>query len=297
MEAAPFPMGGEHFAPPRRPNPSGSRGTNRIIPLTIMEVAAAACLFLLTNCATLKAEQKTLYEQPSPYGLILVTEDKPGFRTLYFERGGALQSVVKLGDPDHLELPYAKAMLSGLALCEAPRRILIVGLGGGTLAKFLHKHYPQAVIDAVDIDPDVIKVARQFFEFREDDNLQAHVSDGRKFIEDRPGVYDLIFLDAFGTDSTPYHLTTREFFLAVKKALTPAGVALGNIWKRSYNTLYDPMIRTYLNVFDELSALGKDDWLATLPSSKLSNFPNTPLICLAVASIIAMAGTSPPLHI
>ena len=78
------------------------------------------------------------------------------------------------------------------------------------------------------------------------------MSDGRKFIEDRPGVYDLIFLDAFGTDSTPYHLTTREFFLAVKKALTPAGVALGNIWKRSHNTLYDPMIRTYLNVFEEV---------------------------------------------
>jgi len=212
-------------------------------------------LVLLTNCSTLHTGQKTLYERPSPYNNILVTEDKAGFFTLYFERGGARQSVVKLGDPDHLELPYTKMMLSGLALCGDPQRILIVGLGGGAIPKFLHKHYPQAVIDVVDIDPDVIKVARQFFEFYDDDNLRAYVSDGRKFIEDRPGLYDMIFLDAFDTDNTPYHLTTREFFLSVKNALTPRGVALGNIWRSIYNPLYDSMVRTYLAVFDEVHLL------------------------------------------
>ena len=231
------------------------RGMTRIIQSKAMPAIMAMCLVLLTNCSSLRAEQKTLYEQPSPYNNILVTEDEPGLRTLYFERGGALQSVVKLGDPDHLELPYTKTMLSGLALCDDPQRILIVGLGGGTIPKFLHKHYPQAVIDAVDIDPDVVKVARLFFEFREDANLRSYVSDGRKFIEDRPGIYDMIFLDAFGADSTPYHLTTREFLLSVKKALKPRGVALGNIWRSVYNPLYDSMVRTYLAVFDEVYLL------------------------------------------
>jgi spermidine synthase len=228
------------------------RDAIRFIRLTAISIVMATCQVLLADCSSLSADQKTLYEQPSPYNNILVIENKPGFRTLYFERGGALQSVVKLGDPDHLELPYARTMLSGLALCDEPRRILIVGLGGGTIPKFLHKHYPQAVIDAVDIDPDVIKVARQFFEFSDDANLRAYVGDGRKFIEDRPGTYDLIFLDAFGADSIPYHLATREFLLSVRKSLTPRGVALGNIWQRSHNPLYDPMIRTYLAVFDEV---------------------------------------------
>jgi spermidine synthase len=218
-------------------------------------VVVAIFLVVLAMRSPLCAEQKILYEQPSPYNNILVTEDEQGLRTLYFERDGALQSVVKPGDPDHLELPYIRTMLVGLALCEDPRRILIVGLGGGTIAKFLHKHYPQAVIDAVDIDPDVIKVARQFFEFRDDANLRAYVSDGRKFIEDRPGLYDLIFLDAFGTDSTPPHLTTREFLLSVRKALTPRGAALGNIWRSIYNPLYSSMVRTYLAVFDEVHLL------------------------------------------
>ncbi len=195
---------------------------------------------------------KTLYEKPSPYNNILVTEDESGLRTLYFERDGARQSVSKPGDPDHLELPYVKTMLAGLALCDDPRRILIVGLGGGTIPKFLQKYYPKTVIDAVDIDPDVVKVARQFFEFHEDANLRAFVEDGRKFIEDRPGLYDMIFLDAFGTDRIPYHLTTREFLLAVKKALTTRGLVLGNIWKRSHNSQYDSMMRTYVDVFEEV---------------------------------------------
>jgi spermidine synthase len=209
--------------------------------------------FLLpTPCLSQGPYPKTLYEQSSPYNNILVTEEENGLRTLYFERGGARQTVSKPGDADHLELPYVKTMLGGLALCDEPRRMLIVGLGGGTIPKFLHKYYPHAVIDVVDIDPDVVKVARQFFDFHEDANLRAFVNDGRKFIEDHPGIYDIIFLDAFGTDRIPYHLATREFLRAVKKALTPRGVVLGNIWKRSHNSLYDSMVRTYQDVFGEV---------------------------------------------
>ncbi len=219
----------------------------------LMILAALSIPFiLLTHCASSRSYPRTLYDRPSTFNNILVLEDESGLRTLYFEPGGARQSVSKPGDPDHLELAYAKTMLGGLALCEEPRRMLIVGLGGGTIPKFLHKYYPQSVIDVVDIDPDVVKVARKFFEFHEDAKLRAFVNDGRKFIEDRPGLYDIIFLDAFGADRIPYHLATREFLQAVKKALTPRGVVLGNIWKRSHNSLYDSMMRTYLDVFDEV---------------------------------------------
>lgn len=234
-------------------------GGIHLLRLLIILAVVSTPLILFTHCVSPRSYPKTLYEQPSPYNNILVMEDENGLRTLYFEHGGARQSVSKPGDPDHLELPYVKTMLAGLAFCDEPRRILIVGLGGGTIPKFLHKYYPQSVIDVVDIDPDVVKVAREFFEFHEDANLRAFVSDGRKFIEDRPGIYDLIFLDAFGTDRIPYHLTTREFLLAVKKALTPRGLVLGNIWKRSYNSLYDSMIRTYLDVFDEVHLMDVRD--------------------------------------
>jgi spermidine synthase len=210
---------------------------------------------LLVGALTARAQTKVLYEKQSPYNSILVTEDEQGLRTLFFEKGGARQSVVKVGDPDHLELSYARTMLAGLAFASKTDRVLIVGLGGGTIPGFLHRHYPDMTIEAVDIDPDVVDVAKKFFGFREDAKMRAHVQDGRRFVEERQGLYDIIFLDAFGSDNIPYHLSTREFLLAVRRALTPPGIAVGNIWSRGSNPLYDSMVRTYQDVFESLYIL------------------------------------------
>jgi spermidine synthase len=59
-------------------------------------------------------------------------------------------------------------------------------------------------------------------------------------------------LDAFGSENIPYHLATREFLQAVRKALAPGGVVLGNVWSRGSNPLYESMVRTYQDVFEEL---------------------------------------------
>lgn len=201
------------------------------------------------------AQSKVVYEKESEYNTIVVTEDQQGLRTLSFERNGARQSVVKVGDPDHIELAYVRAMLASLAIIDPPKRVLVIGLGGGTIPSFLHKHYPSAVIDAVDIDPDVVDVARQFFGFRDGPALRAHVRDGRKFVEECTDPYDLIILDAFSSDSIPYHLATREFLHAARRALTPRGVVAGNVWSRGSNPLYDSMVRTYEDVFPQLHIL------------------------------------------
>jgi spermidine synthase len=237
-------------------------------PCLIAGLATLVALFVLA-CAA----QTVIYEKVSLHGAIIVTEGSGGLRTLYFSPGGARQSVVKPGDPDHLELPYARTALAGLALCEDPRRILVVGLGGGTLPSFLRKHYPNVRIDVVDIDPEVVEVAKKFFGFREDPGMQAHVDDGRRFIENiREPVYDVIFLDAFGTDSVPAHLTTHEFLRAVRRAVMPDGVVVGNVWSRSSNPLYDSMVRTYQEAFDELFILdvpgGANKILLALPRNQ-----------------------------
>jgi spermidine synthase len=222
-----------------------------LLPLSLLAVLVVS-ITITALCVAVRADQKVLYEQKSPYNTIVVTEDDQGLRTLRFERDGVRQSVVKVGDPDHLELPYARAMPVGLALVHEPRRVLIVGLGGGTIPGFLHKHYPQMTIDVVDIDPGVVEVARKLFGFRDDATMRAHVGDGRRFIEECREPYDLIFLDAFGSENIPYHLATREFLQAVRRALTPRGVVVGNVWSRGSNPLYDRMVRTYQDVFDEL---------------------------------------------
>jgi len=219
------------------------------------KMLSVVVLAILALCVLARAEQKVLYEKDSPYNHIVVTEDEQGLRTLLFGSDGVRQSVVKVGKPDHIELPYARAALAGLAFCENPRRILIVGLGGGTLPGFLHKHYRRTIIDVVDIDPDVVDVAKKFFGFREDATMHAHVDDGRRFIEQRRARYDIIFLDAFGSENIPYHLATREFLQAVRRALTREGLVVGNVWSRGSNPLYDSMVRTYQEVFDELYIL------------------------------------------
>lgn len=209
---------------------------------SLVFVALAAC-----------AGPRILHEQASPQGSIIVAEDEQGMRVLYFEKGGARQTVVKPGDPEHLELAYARTVMAGLALNPQPRRILVVGLGGGTLPSFLRRHYPRALIDAAEIDKGVAEVAVKYFGFREDAGMKIRLGDGRAWIEKAPAAgYDLIILDAYGADSVPMPLATVEFMRAVRRALTADGLLVSNLWGRPSNPLYDDMVRTHQEVFEEL---------------------------------------------
>ena len=131
----------------------------------------------LALCAAAHAAEKIILESKSPYNTIVVSQDDDGFRILRFERWGARQTVVKLGDPDHLELPYARAVPIAFVFVEEPASALVIGLGGGTIPSFLRKHFPDMKIDAVDIDPAVVEVAKSHFGFREDAKMRAHVED------------------------------------------------------------------------------------------------------------------------
>ena len=105
-----------------------------------------------------------------------------------------------------------------LALVAQPQRVLVVGLGGGSLPSLLRKHFPRLVIDVVDIDPVVVEVAKKFFGFREDAAMRVVVDDGRHYLQQYRDRYDIIFLDAFGDESTPYDLTTLEFLQSMRRA-------------------------------------------------------------------------------
>ncbi|MSP97312.1 MAG: methyltransferase domain-containing protein [Betaproteobacteria bacterium] len=222
-----------------------------LLRFTLGSIVAAA----LHGTPPATAAEKQIHQTKSRYNSIYVTENEAGLRILRFESGGDRQSVVKLGDPDHLELPYARVIPIAIALVDKPARVLVVGLGGGTIPSFLRKRMPQMMIDAVDIDPEVVAVAKSHFDFREDDKMRAYVDDGRRFIEQREGLYDIIFLDAFGADNIPYSLATREFMVSVKRALTPRGVVVGNVWGKGANPLYDSMIRTYRAVYEEIAII------------------------------------------
>ena len=197
-------------------------------------------------------ERRVIYEKQTQYNHIIVEEDDEGLRYLLFDEYGGYQSVRSPGETDKLELPYSKLMMVALACVEEPKKCLIIGLGGGSIPSFLHKRYPQMKIDCVDIDPEVIAVAKEFFDFEEGDMMRAHAADGRKFIEESRERYDVVFLDAYGDDCIPQHLTTREFLRSTRAILSPKGVVVGNVWGKTSNSLYDSMVKTYQDVFEEL---------------------------------------------
>jgi spermidine synthase len=196
--------------------------------------------------------QHVLVKVESKLNTILVTEDPRGFRTLWFGPERVRQSVVRPGSPAHLESPYPPAMIAGLALVDRVDRLLILGLGGGTIPAFLRTQFPRARVDVVEIDPVVAEIAIGYFGFREDAAMRLHLMDARRFMERCDGGYDAIMLDCAGTGGVPHHLATREFLLSVRGRLAADGLAVGNIWGRAANRHYDSMVTTYRDTFDSV---------------------------------------------
>ena len=153
-------------------------------------------------------------------------------------------------NPQRLVFDYAKMTLSALLLKPDPERILIIGLGGGTLPMALRDILPSAVIDTVEIDEAVVRVAKRFFDFAEDDQNRVYVQDARVFGKRaalRDEQYDLIVLDAFDGEYIPEHLMTVEFLSEMRDLLSDDGVLVANTFASS--KLYDYESATYAEAF------------------------------------------------
>lgn len=233
------------------PNPPVNRSRRTAIAATF---AVSAGLVAAVRAAF--ASERVLHRRKSKFSDIHVVEDDRGNRVLQFEEFGSRQSVVRVGDPDHLELAYAQITVAALAAVPVARKMLVIGLGGGSLPMYFRKHDPDLEIDVVDIDAEVLAVARDWFGFREDSKLRVFIDDGRRLVERaKAAEYDVIVVDAFSARFTPYPLVTAEFLAAARRALTPQGVLVANVWSRSQNRLYDGMVRTYRDTFPGFAAV------------------------------------------
>jgi spermidine synthase len=221
--------------------------------------AAAAILALagLLVSPAAPAEQ-VLHRQKSLYRDILVTESG-GERCMTFSvrsRSHNRQSCIRPDAPDRLVLDYTRLMMAGLYVQPAPRRILVVGLGGGILPRSLAKLLPDATIDSVEIDEAVVDVAKKWFLFAPSDRVRVAVQDGRVYVKRalKNGTrYDLVFLDAYDHEYVPEHLLTREFLQEVRGLLAPGGAVVANTFSSS--RLYDSESATYAAVFGSFQQL------------------------------------------
>ena len=189
-----------------------------------------------------KSPERTIgrleHEEVSAFSRIRVRSDG-NVRALTFVRDNGQEVVpsrVNLAAPHTLMSPYARGMFASYLYQPHPRRVLIVGLGGGAMVRFLTHHEPQVQIDAVEIDPAVVRLADQYFGVRAGGNVRVHTADAVAFVESTADRYDLILMDAFlrpssGTDATgvPTALKTLAFLGRLKQALAPGGVVAFNI--------------------------------------------------------------------
>lgn len=154
--------------------------------------------------------------------------ERDGVRYLH-AGGSAIQSAMRLAAPDRLELPYTRALLGFLLFQPDPRAMLLIGLGGGSIARFVHQHLVQATLQAVERDARMPAVARSQFGLPPDDHrLQVEIADGRVHLEAHPGRYDSIVLDAFDNNEPAASLSTAEAYAALREALVEPGVAAIN---------------------------------------------------------------------
>jgi spermidine synthase len=160
-----------------------------------------------------------------------------------------------LADTARLDLRYSQAMAAALALHREPRDVLIIGLGGASLPKFLQKYHPELKLDIVELDPDVVRVCQDYFEFRGNAKTRVFVMDGRMYLKRAEKQYDLILLDAYAADHIPFHLTTVEFIQLVKSHLKPGGVAASNLWEKAINRFYLAELKTFQATFPQVYLL------------------------------------------
>lgn len=151
-----------------------------------------------------------------------------GYKALHFSIS-EVQSRMAVADPDALTLAYTRLMMGCLLLKPAPRRIAMLGLGGGSLVKFCHRHLPQTRIEVAEVNPHVLALRQDFHIPPDDTRLCVAHADGATFIRQLAEPVDLLMVDAFTSEGMPPRLGSQRFYDDCHEALQPDGLLVVNL--------------------------------------------------------------------
>jgi spermidine synthase len=206
---------------------------------------------------------ETIYKVNSLYQFIMVDEDPmEGQRYILVNtKKDNPQGGIYIDDPDRLLFEYTRLAFTSLVFLDSePEEVLFVGLGAGVMPRYFNRYYPDATVDAVEIDPEMFNIAKKYFYFQEKPNMKVHILDGRMYVKRTKKKYDMIFLDAYRGEQIPFHLTTVEFLRELKGKLKEGGVIVSNILSESNNKYFWSMVKTYKEEFKSLYLFkGKDE--------------------------------------
>jgi spermidine synthase len=200
--------------------------------------------------ATLTGEGFTVREAKETRYHRLVVADDDESRYLRFD--SSFQSGMYIDRPFATRFEYTDYLDLGIAYNPDAERILFVGLGGGSAPKRVWRDFPEAQLQVVELDPDVVAAAYKWFEVPRDERLRIDVEDGRRWLTRNDERWDVIVLDAFYSDSIPFHMATREFVELARERLEPGGVVVVNLIGAitgDQSRLTRSVTRTYRAVF------------------------------------------------
>ncbi|OYV00339.1 MAG: transferase [Burkholderiales bacterium PBB5] len=158
-----------------------------------------------------------------------------------------VQSRMRLDDPDALDLDYTRTMMAALLFVPDPRRIAMVGLGGGSLPKFCHRHLPAACIAVVEISAEVIALRDDFQVPADGPRFQVLHDDGAQWLRRGITPVDLLMVDGFDAQGLPEALATQRFFDDCRAALAPGGLLVMNLHRDDprHGLLLDRLRRSF----------------------------------------------------
>lgn len=150
-----------------------------------------------------------------------------------------IQSRMSTARPDELQFEYTRLMMGVLLFQPQPQHILMVGLGGGSLAKFCYKHLPHAHITVVEINPHVIALRQSFCIPNDDARFQVVQMDAAHFMAQTEQTFDVVFVDGFDQHGMPEQLCSPQFYADCRRVLNAGGVAVANLHRfHAYRDVY-----------------------------------------------------------
>ena len=155
-----------------------------------------------------------------------------GVRSLHIG-SSMVQSAMRLAAPNHLELTYTRCMMGFTLFNPQPENMLMIGLGGGSLAKFVYHRLPQTRTTVIEINPRIVAMARDhFFVPADDDRLQVMIAEGGEFVASHPRSADVLMVDGFDDGRQVPSLCSQDFYDRAHEALKKNGVLVVNLLSR-----------------------------------------------------------------
>jgi len=187
------------------------------------------------------AAPQTNVETGKPYLI-----ERKGILALHFD-ALYVQSEMCIDMPDKLVIDYTRAMMSFLLFEPSPNGIAMIGLGGGSLAKYCYRYLPQAEITVVEINPDVITLRNEFAIPADDTRFKVLLGDGAAFVTDAAKQFDVLIVDGFDAGGVPVQLSSQQFYDDCFASLADNGIMVVNLW--GSHSHYDEYLARIHNSF------------------------------------------------